>query len=235
MNCGSSPRVTDAARSRAWRGAVASLAIAAFAALSADALGAAFYKWIDAQGNVHYGDQPPKGFKGEVTRVEVDPAANEVSVQSPAAKAEARGAVKPGPDLLEQRRATRARLEANLASARERLDLAKQALAQFTADGSGQVIQQTFDPSVAPPGTPPGGTPAAGSAPGTLAPPSMGGMLGMSGNRSNCHTNANKTVTCAGLVPNEEHTQHVAALEDAVKRAEADVAEAEVAYRKGVD
>jgi len=80
---------------------------------------------------------------------------------------------------------------------------------------------------------PPNGT-TAGSGAGKLAPPSMGGMLGMSP-RSNCHTNANKTVTCATMVPSEEHAQQVAALEDAVKRAEAAVADAEVAYRKGVD
>ncbi len=236
MNCRSSLRTTEAARPRAWRGVAAVLAMAAFAALSADALGTTLYKWIDAQGNVHYGDQVPKGFKGEVTRLEMDPAANEVAGPSPAARAEERAtALQPVPGILEQRRATRARLEANLTQARERLDLARQALAEFTADGSGQVIQQTFDPLAQPTGTPSSGTPVAGAAAGSMPPPSMGGMLGMSANRSNCHVNANKTVTCVGLVANEEHAQHVAALEDAVKRAEAEVADAEVAYRKGVD
>jgi len=230
MNCGSSRATCDAAP-RAWRAIVAPFAIAALAAAAGDAFAATFYKWTDAGGDVHYADHPPKGFTGEVTRIDVDPAVNQATVPSPGAKAEARGTAQPGPDILEQRRATRARLEANLAQARDRLDLAKQALADYTGQGSGQVIQQTFSPAAAPTGTPPPAN-ADGSAPGA---PSMGGMLGMSGNRSNCHVNANKTVTCAGLVPNEEYQQKVAALEDAVKRAEEAVSDAEIAYRKGVD
>lgn len=231
MNCTSSPWAIEGRWLRTWRGIAAPLAVAALAAAAGQALGATFYKWTDAQGNVHYGDHPPKGFTGEVTRMDVDPGATDVAPLSPAAKAESRAPAAPGPDILEQRRATRTRLEADLTHARERLDLAKQALAEFTGEASGQVIQQTFDPARAATGTP---LPV--NANGTVpTAPSMGGMLGMSGTRSNCHVNANKTVTCAGLVPNEEHQQQLAALEDAVKRAEADVAAAEVAYRKGVD
>jgi hypothetical protein len=230
MNCTSSTGTCNASP-RAWRGIIAPLAIAAVTAAAGDALAATFYKWTDAQGNVYYGDHPPKGYTGEVTRIDVDPAVNQATVPSPAAKAEARGAAPPGPDILEQRRATRARLEANLAEARDRLDLAKQALADYTENGSGQVIQQTFDPN-----SPPTGTPPPANSNGTVpSQASMGGMLGMSGNRTNCHVNANKTVSCAGLVPNQDYQQHLAALEDAVKRAEQDVADAEVAYRRGVD
>ncbi len=234
MNWASSRRATDTGGARAWRRLAAPLAIAALAALASSAFAATFYKWTDAQGDVHYGDQPPKGFKGAVERIDVDPGVNQAS-PGPAAGAEERGtplrAPARAPDILEQRRATRARLDADLTQARERLDLAKQALAEFTGSGSGQVVQQTFSPSAPPSGTPPPAN-ADGSSPGA---PSMGGMLGMSGNRSNCHVNANKTVSCAGLVPNEEYQQKVAALEDAVKRAEAAVADAEIAYRKGVD
>jgi hypothetical protein len=231
MNCRSSPRETDAPRHRAWLGILAPLAIAILAVAGGEALAATFYKWTDAQGLVHYGDQPPKGFKGEVTRIDVDP--GELVAPAPKARSSEERTtlgVPAAPDMLEQRRATRARLDENLANARARLDVAKQALAEFTAGGSGQVIQQTFDPSAPASGTPPPAGPD-GAAP---TGPSMGGMLGMSG-RSNCHTNANKTVTCASLVPNEEYQQHATALEDAVKRAEAEVADAEVAYRKGVD
>lgn len=231
MNCGKPLRDTDT-RGRAWRALLAPLALVLIAASSGGAIAASFYKWTDAQGQVHYGDAPPKGFTGEVTRVEVDPA-DLVATPPKARASEERatmGLPPPGPGILERRRATRATLEANLEAARARLDAAKAALAEGADQGTGQVIQQTFDPTA-----PPTGTPPSNGTPGSTGSASMGGMLGMSTSRQNCHVNANKTVTCAAVVGNAEAAQHLAALEEAVKRAEAEVADAEVAYRKGVD
>ena len=235
MNCGRRTADTDTCRRDAWRGIGARLALVAIATCASGAFAATFYKWTDAQGQVHYGDTPPKGFTGEVTRVEVDPGEHVATPPGGYSKEQRATlgvpAAPAGPDILEQRRATRAALEARLDAARAKLDAAKAALADATGQGSGQVIQQTFDP-----GRQPTGTPLPSNANGTVpTQPSMGGGLGMSANRSNCRVNANKTVTCAALVPSEEYQQHVASLEDAVKRAEQEVSDAEIAYRKGVD
>lgn len=171
-----------------------------------------FYKWTDADGNVHYSDRPPKGHVGEVTTVEVDPGAYTVTppiAEKPAPERAAPAPAEPAPgsvDLLTQRRETRARLEANLEAARERLDLAKKALSQ-----AGEPQTDEWQYTV-------GGPPSASSAP-----------------RSNCHKTADGKVICPGRVPNEAYYTRVQQLEQAVKRAQADVDAAEVAYRKGVD
>lgn len=227
---------------------VARLAGVAFVALLATAFAATaetFYKWTDAQGNIHYSDKAPKGV--EATRIEVDAAAAtappRVAPAREVAPLEAPAAA-PAPDLLQQRRATRARLEANLAQARERLDLARKALAEVsgTQEGEQQYAQRQIDPAsvnmgasggaqVAPP------TQTANTDP-TQTRPTGGGMLGMAP-RSNCRTTTNaagKTVLiCPTLVPGSAYYERVQKLEDDVRRAEEDVADAERAYRRGVD
>lgn len=209
MNCRSSPRETDTGRHGLWRGIVAPLGIAALVAMGGDALAASFYRWTDAQGQVHYGDQAPKGFKGEVTRVEVDPQEH-VATPPKARSREERAALgaPAGPDLLEQRRATRAALEANLAQARERLDLAKKALAEggVPQDDEWQTtIGQVVDPQV--PSVP----------------------------RSNCTKNAAGKLVCPGRVAGTQYYERVARLEAEVTSAQQAVDAAEIAYRKGVD
>jgi len=52
---------------------------------------------------------------------------------------------------------------------------------------------------------------------------------------SNCHKGADGRLVCPGRVPNEAYYARVQQLEDAVKHAEADVEDAERAYRRGVD
>lgn len=186
-------------------------ALLAAGLLFAAAAGATtFYKWTDADGNVHYSDKPPKGV-GEVTTLEVDPGAHTVTPPAVAAKPapEPPAAIEPvpgGTDILTQRRQTRARLEANLQAARERLDIAKKALSE-----AGEPQDDEWQYTV-------GGTPPPGSGP-----------------RANCHTAANGKVICPGRVPSEAYFTRVQQLEEAVKRAQADVDAAEVAYRKGVD
>jgi hypothetical protein len=58
-------------------------------------------------------------------------------------------------------------------------------------------------------------------------------------NRSNCTrikspSGAISTV-CPTLIPNQAYRERIAMLEDAVKKAEADLDAAEEAYRRGVD
>jgi hypothetical protein len=204
--------------------------VAGWAACGAFAV--TFYRWVDKDGNVHYSDAPPKDSKdasGPVTRVEVDPDRNVTAPLSPGAAAEERGSgkAKPAQDLLEQRRETRDALQARLDAAREKLEAAKAALASASAgDDETQVIQQKFGPAGQPPGTPDS------SSGGGLG---MGGMHGMAP-RSNCTTNAKtKVTTCATVVGNEKYAERIAQLEEAVKRAELEVEEAERAYRRGVD
>jgi hypothetical protein len=187
----------------------AALCVACAALVPGAAHAATFYKWTDNDGVVHYGDAPPKGFKGEVTRVDVDPGSRTVPAPPPppGAAPESREAPKPAPDLLEQRRATRDRLEANLAQARARLDVARKALAE-----AGEPQDDEWQTTV---GGPPGPGPQVA--------------------RSNCHKAADGRVICPGRVPSEAYYTRVQQLEDAVKRAEAEVEEAERAYRRGVD
>jgi hypothetical protein len=194
-----------------WRSSGAGLALAAacFVLASGTAHAATFFKWIDKDGVVHYGDAPPKGFAGEVTRVDVDPGAHTMPAPPPPPDAapESREAPRRAPDLLEERRATRAKLEANLAQARARLDVARKALAEV-----GEPQADEWQTTV---GGPPG--------PGPQVP------------HSNCHKGANGKVVCPGRVPSEAYYTRVQQLEDSVKRAEAEVEEAERAYRRGVD
>ena len=226
---------------------IAMLAAAAMLATTAGA--ATFYKWTDKDGNVHYSDAAPKGVTG-VTRVEIDEDAHTVPAPVPA-QAAREGAAKPVPDaapgvpdILTQRRETRARLEANLHAARERLDLARKALSEFTATGGDQqYIQTQVDPSAINrnqanegaeiPAPSPSANPDV-----TQSQPTRGGMLGMAP-RANCRTavgkDGKKVLICPTAVANQDYFRKEQELEDAVKRAEADVAEAEVAYRKGVD
>ena len=100
------------------------------------------------------------------------------------------------------------RLSAELAELEgpARLDIAKKALSE-----AGEPQDDEWQYTV-------GGTPPPGSGP-----------------RANCHTAANGKVICPGRVPSEAYFTRVQQLEEAVKRAQADVDAAEVAYRKGVD
>jgi hypothetical protein len=57
--------------------------------------------------------------------------------------------------------------------------------------------------------------------------------------RSNCRvvtdTDGKSTLICATMVPNEAYRERQQKLEEAVRRAEEEVAAAEQAYRRGVD
>src|SRR5579859_2236701 len=161
------------AEKRRWTSRAACVLVAAFAWCAADALAVTFYKWTDERGETHYGDAPPKQYAATAKRIDVDPGVQRMApaklppIREPVT---ATAAPPAAPDILTQRRETRARLEKNLEQARERLDLARKALSETIAPQDdewqttvGQVQQAGGPAQVA---------------------------------RSNCHPGANNTVVC---------------------------------------
>ena len=191
------------------------LALACAAGL---AHGQVLYKWIDEDGKVHYSDTPPKGFKGTVTRIEPDVAPTPAAPVAPPPRPTAPEVTKaeaPAEDILTQRRAKRAALEARLIAAREKLDAAKKALAegQDPQPDEQQVIRQDMKPG-------------------------QGGMYGLNTARSNCRktvTNGKETLMCPALLATDAYYERIGKLEVAVRQAEEEVDDAEQAYRRGVD
>jgi uncharacterized protein DUF4124 len=198
---------------RAPRRVLAILALALVAAIPAAALAQSLFKWTDKDGQVHYGDQPPKGFSGPVTRIDVDTKGNTQALPPAAPRAAKESVSEEAPsesnDPAKKRRELRERLAANVKSARAALAAAKAALddAGPAGDEERQVIRQYFD------------KPQAG--------------------RSNCRPTQNaagKTVyICPAMVPNDAYYERVKSLEDAVAKAEEELDKAEQAYRRGVD
>jgi hypothetical protein len=197
------------------RFALRHLAFSLVAALVAvgplEALAQALYKWTDKDGKIQYSDKPPVKFEGEVTRIEIDaqPATRPpyVAPQAPPKTVE-QGLAQPA-DPAAKRRELRLKLEARVVAARAQLATAKAALeaAGSPQEGEGQVVQQRF------------------------AKPKAG--------RSNCRAmkGADNKVfyNCPALVPNDAYYERIKNLEDAVARAEEELAAAEEAYRRGVD
>jgi hypothetical protein len=186
-----------------------------FALAAFPAAAQTLYKWIDANGKTQYSDRPPKGFTGEVTRIEVDvDKATLPPAAAPAAAAKPAGtATPPVEDIAAKRRATRARLEARLAKARDNVDAAKKALtdSQFPEPEERQIVQQRA---------------------------TSGGMHGMTG-RSNCRQEKNQSgatiLMCPTAVPGVEYQERIARLEEDLRRAEEELTAAEEAWRRGVD
>lgn len=242
MSFTTSRRDASAHRAFAPRAALAWLALLALGAVATDAASATFYRWTDKEGNVHYSDAPPKGFSGTVTPVEVDTAYHGMPAVQPSVENPTPGSGTGATDLLTQRRATRALLEDNLAKARERLELARKALAEVSdmQGEEGQVMQRQVDPASINPNVPGSATAPSSlvNPDATQSAPARGGMFGMTP-RSNCRsvkTTDGKTVLiCPTVVPNEEHYQRVTQLEAEVHLAEQAVEDAERAYRRGVD
>ena len=192
------------------------IAVAALAAaLALPAVAQVLYRWVDAQGRTQYSDKAPKGFKGEVTRIETE--VEKVTLPSkatpPAPTAPNAKPAAPGEDIAAKRRATRARLEQRLATARANVDAAKKALSESEVpqDDERQVVQQRRV---------------------------TGGMHGMAP-RSNCRTEVGKDgkkhLMCPVQVPTPEYHDRVAGLEANLRKAEEDLADAEEAWRRGVD
>lgn len=196
------------------RGLAGALAAALLAASSL-AMAQALYRWTDAEGKTHYGDRPPKDAIG-VTKVDTGPETNTLNAPlAPAPKAAPAVDVPAkigAPDRNTQRRDTRERLAADLKRARENLEAAKKMLAEGgdMRDDERQTVQQR-----------------SGSPPVTATA------------RQNCRQVTGKdgkpALMCSGSVPNEQYYERIAQLEEAVRKAEEEVAAAENAYRRGVD
>ena len=191
------------------------LGVAALAAaLALPAFAQVLYRWVDAEGKTQYSDKAPKGFKGDVTRIETEV---EKSTLPPSkVPAPAAAPAKPAAateDIAAKRRATRTRLELRLASARSNVEAAKKALAdsEVPQDDERQVVQQRL---------------------------TTGGMHGMAP-RSNCRTEVGKDgrkhQMCPVQVPTPEYHDRVAGLEANLRKAEEELADAEQAFRRGVD
>ena len=200
---------------------VAALLIALAGAASAQQT---LYKWIDKDGKVQYSDKPPKDPAAAVTRIEIDPETNTTASAPPP---RAVGPSEVDQKLIEmaaKRRAVREKLETDLKRARAKVTAAKMALAVAVPDDNErQVIQQRIQK-----GTPAG--PGSATTGGMLG---NGGMLGAAP-RSNCRTDGN-VITCPTTVPGEAYYDRVQGLEDALRDAEKELADAELAYRRGVD
>jgi outer membrane PBP1 activator LpoA protein len=195
---------------------VAALAAACIAAAlavhAAEPQTRTLYRWTDAEGRVQYADKPPAGFKGEVTKVEVDLDAN-VRPLAPAktqriAPDVLRDVTPQSTDIAKARREKRAKLEAALRAAEDKVAAAKAALEDGGApkDGEQQVVQRRYAKAQA--------------------------------SKSNCRTvkeGGKTSVVCPSLVPGEPYYDRQKSLEEALRQAEAELADAEAAYRRGVD
>ena len=224
------------------RGIEAAAVALAIACLCGAAHAADLYRWTDADGRVVYGDKPPKNARN-LSRVDVDTATTTIPARPAAAPGPA-PVIAPAtqapaaPDLLTQRRATRARLEENVARARERLDLARKNLAEasdMSPDEQQSVVEKVAD---LPPAEAAKAAPSVGVDPGNMQV-TRGGMFGMTTNRQNCSKIVGPSgkggVICPTIIPNQAYRERIAMLEDAVKKAEADLDAAQEAYRRGVD
>jgi hypothetical protein len=210
------PKEKNEPRGGDLKRALAGSLIAVLLGTSSFANAQTLYRWTDADGKTHYGDRPPKNAIG-LAKVDTGPETNALSVPLvPAPKAAPAAGDAPqkavAADVGTQRRETRERLEADLKRARENLELAKKMLAEGAdmMDDERQAVQQKS-------GRPPV-TPTA---------------------RQNCRQMTGKdgkpALMCPASVPNEKYYERIAKLEEAVRKAEEEVAAAETAYRRGVD
>jgi hypothetical protein len=193
----------------------ANAALAATAlALAATLVSAqAIYRWIDADGKVHYSDQLPKGYTGPVTRIETDKPADPgptpgVTITKPPRRTELSSP--PTEDIATRRRETREELEKLLNAARANLEAARKARdeAPDAQPDEVQITQRHMDPSQA-------------------------------GGRSNCtlsrDPNGRISAMCPTPVPGDAYYDRIRKLDEAVSKAEDDLAAAQLAYRRGVD
>ena len=201
------------------RARLAAAALACGLAVGVPASGQTMYKWIDEQGKVQYSDKPPKGFKGEVTLIEADAAPTLVPPVKKPQAAPAKEAQPVGQpvaeDMNSRRKANRERLEVRLDRARLNLEHAKKALAEAPGPDidERQVIQQRVKGGAA----------------------SMSAMAARSNCRQVIEANGRKSTVCPAVLPGTAYYERIATLEEAVRRAEGELEEAEIAYRRGRD
>ena len=200
------------------RGGAFALALALFASFfAAGAVAQTLYKWTDKDGKVHYADKPPTNFKGEVTRIEADVVPAPVApLPKPQARPAAGEENPKASGIGEKRRADRERLAARVTAARAQLEKARAELAagEGIGDDEKQIVQQHH--------------PRNARNPAQTPPP-----------RQNCMTDkapdGRAVWNCPTPIPGESYYARQKTLEEAVQKAEEELAEAERAYRRGVD
>jgi hypothetical protein len=203
------------------RNASAAAVVVALAWLAAGpAVAQALYKWIDTEGRVQYSDKAPKGFKGEVTRIETETdrvtlpavAAPPAPPMPPATAPEKAKAAADG-SIAAKRRATRELLGARLKEARAKVEAAKKAMeaSESPEPEERQIVQQ------------------------------RGAQVAVESIalRSNCRVevgeDGKRGVMCAAAVPKPEYYDRVARQQADLRKAEEELAAAEEAWRRGVD
>lgn len=193
------------------RRAVRACLLALAAILAAPAAAQVLYKLVDRQGRVTYSDKAPKNFDGTVTVLTPDTESNLLPSGRPA---EAARPPAQAPGVAEGRRATREALEKRLRAAQARVEAARKALSEGgdPQQDEMQTIQHRKPPL------------AAGQ-----APPNR-----------NCFTTKNprtgaEVLNCPTRVPSDAYYERQKKLEEELKAAEEELAEAERAYRRGTD
>jgi len=194
------------------------LALVAFACATDAGAQTTLYKWVDKDGKTNFSDKPPAGFKGEVTRVLTDAPPDAPVPSAPKAapkKVQAPEDDKP-PDMNTRRRLLREQLAARVAAAQAKVDQARKAIAdgELPSDEEKQFVQQHFARDARRPERTP--------------PP-----------RSNCMSQVSSDGKpiwlCPRPVPGEKYYDRQKKLEEALAKAEEELADAERAYRRGVD
>ena len=200
---------------RGWAFALA----LALAAATSGTFAQTFYKWTDANGKVQYSDKPPANFKGEVIRIEADavpPPVNRAPAKA-AAKAEGEDDDKDKrPDIAAKRRAERERLSQRLAAARLKVEKARAALTEGEPilDEEKQIVQQHHPRDARRP---------------DLTPPPRQNCMGETA------ADGRAVWNCPTPIPGEAYFARQKVLEETLAKAEEELAEAERAYRRGVD
>jgi multidrug resistance efflux pump len=192
------------------RSALAALLLACGVLLAAPAAAQVLYKLVDKNGRVTYSDREPKGYEGTVTRIEQDTAPTSLPPSKPV---EAKKRESSSPGIAESRRSSREALDKKVREAQAKVDAARKARDEGgdpRADEL-QTVQHRYPPL------------RSGE-----APP-----------RANCFNavdpNGAATLNCPTQVPQESYYERRKKLEDAVRDAEAELAAAERAYRRGTD
>lgn len=187
--------------------------------LAAGACAQVLYKLVDKQGRVTYSDREPKGFDGTVTRIEADTTSNVIdtpkSVSGTAAKGEASGATGAGaePGLAETRRKTREVLAQRVREAEAKVAAARKAKAEGEEPRADelQTVQRR------------------------LPPVKEGAALP----RPNCFQSVDAhgkaVLHCPSVVPQDSYYARRTQLDEDLRRAEEELAAAELAYRRGTD
>jgi len=202
--------------------ALARIALVVPLAAASLAPAATLYKLVDAQGRVSYVAEPPKGFDGKATPIEVASGTEQGVRFGPAKEEEAAtNAEAKADDYLAQRRARWSAVEKRLKDAHAWLDEARENVAN-AVPGEGDVIRVAKQTAAD----------NAGTSPKSYESPMVNGDTQM------CSTvirNGRRVQACARRAVSEDYAKRLEYLEDQVRQAELAVADAEIAYRRNMD